>query len=100
MEFVETPGTYIDSVYIDFAVDGYYNDTLYNQPITLEKQLYDLPLIIDMFTYQLENNVKAVGVNHAIENNDNNWEVSIWSSYAMHALRPCAGRVPFRLHHV
>ena len=86
MEFVGSPGTYVDSVYIDFAVDGYYNDTLYNQPITLEKQLYDLPLIIDMFTYQLENEVKAVGVNHAIENNDNTWEVTIWNTYAMHAL--------------
>lgn len=86
MEFVNSPGTYIDSVYIDFASDGYYNDTLYNQPITLEKQLYDLPLIIDMFTYQLENEVKAVGVNHAIENNDNTWEVTIWNTYAMHAL--------------
>ncbi len=86
MEFVNSPGTYVDSVYIAFATDGYYNDTLYNQPITLEKQLYDLPLIIDMFTYQLENEVKAVGVNHAIENNDNTWEVTIWNNYAMHAL--------------
>jgi hypothetical protein len=86
MEFVNSPGTYVDSVYIDFAVDGYYNDTLYNQPVTLEKQLYDLPLIIDMFTNQLENEVKAVGVNHAIENNDNTWEVTIWNTYAMHAL--------------
>ena len=84
--FINSPGTYIDSVYIEFAVDGYYNDTIYNQPITLEKQLYDLPLIIDMFTYQLENEVKAVGVNHAIENNDNTWEVTIWNTYAMHAL--------------
>ena len=86
MEFVNSPGTYIDSVYIDFASDGYYNDTLYNQPVTLEKQLYELPLIIDMFTNQLENEVKAVGVNHAIENNDNTWEVTIWNTYAMHAL--------------
>ena len=34
------PGTYIDSVYIDFSTNGYYNDTIYNQPITLEKQYY------------------------------------------------------------
>ncbi|MCK4750586.1 MAG: RagB/SusD family nutrient uptake outer membrane protein, partial [Bacteroidales bacterium] len=86
MEFIETPGTYIDSVYIEFASDGYYNDTIYNKPDTLEKQLYNLPLVIDHFTNQLENEVKAVGVNHAIENNDPTWEVTIWNTYAMHAL--------------
>jgi hypothetical protein len=86
MAFIETPGIYIDSVYIDFGRGGYYNDTVYDKPDTLERQLYELPLVIDYFTYQLENEVKAVGVNHAIENNDNTWEVTIWNTYAMHSL--------------
>jgi len=72
-EFVNTPGTYIDSVYVDYATDGYYNDTIYNHPITMEKQLLDMEMVIDMFTNQLEKDVKAVGVNHAIDNNDEEW---------------------------
>jgi starch-binding outer membrane protein, SusD/RagB family len=84
--FVNSKGTYIDSVYISFSKDGYYNDTIYNKPIPLEKQLLNLDIILDMFTNELENKVKAVGVNHYINNNDNSWEVSIWNTWAWHVL--------------
>ncbi len=85
-EYVNSSGTYTDSVYIDFAVDGYYNDTIYNKPITFEKRLYDMDMVIDVFTDQLENDVKAVGVNHYINNNDTDWEIVIWNTWAWHAL--------------
>jgi hypothetical protein len=85
-EYVNSSGTYIDSIYISFARDGYYNDTIYNNPVTLEKQLYDLQMIIDVFTNQLENDIKAVGVIHYIDNDDYTWEVTIWNTWAMHAL--------------
>jgi starch-binding outer membrane protein, SusD/RagB family len=85
-EYVNSPGTYVDSVSISFSTDGYYNDTTYNEPITLEKQLYDLDLVIDYFTNQLEHEVKAVGVNHHIDNNDVTWEITIWSPWSMDAL--------------
>lgn len=84
--YVNSSGTYTDSVYISFAKDGYYNDTTLNHPIELEKQYYDLPLVIDHFARQLETEVKAVGVNHYIDNNDISWEVTIWNNWAMHAL--------------
>jgi len=84
--YVNSPGTYIDSVYINFSKDGYYNDTIYNQPITLEKNLYDLHMVIDYFTNQLEKEIKAVGVNHHIDNNDLSWEVTVWNPWAMDAL--------------
>jgi hypothetical protein len=84
--YVNSSGTYIDSVYINFGPDGYYNDTVYNKPVVLEKNYYDMELVIDHFTNQLENEVKAVGVNHAIDNNDLTWEVTIWNPWAMHAL--------------
>jgi hypothetical protein len=86
LKFVNSSGTYIDSVYIDFDRGGYYNDTINNYPITLEKQLYDQDLVIDVFTKQLETKIKAVGVNHYINNNDITWEVTIWNPWAMHAL--------------
>ncbi len=85
-DFLNSSGTYVDSVYIEFSKDGYYNDTLYNRPVELEKQYFDLDLVIDFFTNQLENEVKAVGVNHYIDNNDISWEVTIWNTWAMHAL--------------
>jgi len=85
-KYVDSPGTYVDSVYISFSTDGYYNDTLYNHPITLEKNLYDQKMVIDYFTNQLENEVKAIGVIHYINNDDDTWEQSIWSDWAMHAL--------------
>lgn len=84
--YINSPGIYIDSVYIRYATNGYYNDTLYNQPDTLEKHYYDLDLVIDVFTNQLENEIKAVGVVHYIENNDETWEVTIWNNWALYAL--------------
>jgi len=85
-DFVNSSGTYTDSVYISFSRDGYYNDTTLNVPIELEKQYFDTPMVIDYFSNQLEDDVKAVGVNHYVENNDISWEVTIWNSWAMHAL--------------
>jgi starch-binding outer membrane protein, SusD/RagB family len=84
--YVNSPVSYIDSIYINFGLDGYFNDTIRNRPVELEKNLYDTKMIIDKFTRQLENEVKAVGVNHYIHNNDVSWEVTIWNEYARHAL--------------
>ncbi|HDR51860.1 MAG TPA: RagB/SusD family nutrient uptake outer membrane protein [Mariniphaga anaerophila] len=85
-DFLASSEPYIDSVDVRFSRDGYYNDTIYNNPITLEKQYYDEKLIIDYFTNELETKVKAVGVNHYMDNNDNTWEVTIWNPHAMNAL--------------
>jgi hypothetical protein len=84
--YVNSSGTYTDSVYIAFGPEGYYNDTLSNVPVVLEKKYYDMNLVIDYFTNQLEKEVKAVGVNHHIDNGDLTWEVTIWNPYAMDAL--------------
>lgn len=84
--FIEAPGTYIDSVHIVYGPDGYYNDTSYNVPVELEKNYFDLERVLREFTHELEENVKAVGVNHYIDNNDDTWEVTIWNTYAYHAL--------------
>lgn len=83
--FVKSPTTYTDSTYIEFNLDGYANDTIINS-IELDKNLFSIEMIIDIFTRQLENRVKAVGVNHYIHNNDVSWEVTIWNEYARHAL--------------
>ncbi len=84
--FLDSKETYIDSIQIIFGTDGYTNDTIYNQPIELDKIYYDEALVIDYFTNELENRIKAVGVNHYINNNDQTWEVTIWNEHARNAL--------------
>ena len=85
-KFLASSGTYLDSVQIIYGRNGYDNDTLINVEVELEKQYYNQDLVIDYFTNELEKNVKSVGVNHFIENNDQTWEVTIWNEYAYHAL--------------
>jgi len=84
--YLNTPGTYVDSVSITFGIDGYDNDTVFNKPVELEKKYFDQDLVIDYFTKELETRVKAVGVNHYINNNDKTWEVTIWNTAAWHSL--------------
>lgn len=84
--FLESPKTYIDSIDIQYGRDGYSNDTTYNNVIKLEKQYFDTELVVDYFTNDLIKNVKAVGVDHSINNFDNSWEVTGWNSYAMNTL--------------
>ncbi len=71
---------------IRYGIDGYTNDTLKNVPVKLEKKFYDIGLVIDYFTNELETQVKAVGVNHFIDNNDQTWEVTIWNTHALNTL--------------
>lgn len=84
IHFVLRPGVSIN--------DGYPIDTTYTK-ITLNKQFYNLNQVINVFTKQLEEEVKiapdgtvAVGVNHYIDNNDKSWEVTVWNPFAWHAL--------------
>lgn len=84
--YVNSGGEYIDSMNITFDASGYLNDTSYNTPVTLEKLFLDLDQVVDTFTYQLENNIKAVGVIHNKENNDATWDVTIWNRYAHRSL--------------
>lgn len=85
--YVNSPGEYTDSINIVFNRDGYNNDTIVNpEPVILEKKFYSLDLVIDHFTNELENNIKSVGVKHDIDREDPTWEITIWNTYAMHAL--------------
>lgn len=82
--------TYIDSVHYVLrdkvtVNDGFPVDTIYTK-ITLTKQFYNQDQIISVFTKQLEEEVKAVGVNYSMDNNDKTWEVTVWNTFAWHAL--------------
>jgi hypothetical protein len=84
--YLNSPSTYIDKVNIVYGKDGYHNDTTYNKVIVLEKQYYDLDMVISVFTDQLTEGIKDVGVNHYIDNNDDTWEITVWNKFAWHAL--------------
>ena len=82
--------SYVDSVHYVLRDgvtmnDGYPIDTIYTQ-ITLNKQFYTLDQIISVFSKELEEQVKAVGVNHYQDNNDKSWEVTVWNTFAWDAL--------------
>jgi len=89
--YVNSPVTYRDSVFINYNIDGYHNDTI-RKDTTFVKKYYDLPMIINTFTGQLEKEIKyqggtyGVGVNYAKVNNDPSWEIITWHPYSMFAL--------------
>jgi hypothetical protein len=92
-EYLNSSSTYKDKTYIVFGKDGFKNDTSkVEKEIVLEKQFYDLDLVLRIFTKQLEEEVKmvegqpAVGVNYYIDNNDKSWEVTTWNPFAWRAL--------------
>jgi tetratricopeptide (TPR) repeat protein len=90
-EFINSP-MYVDSVYIDYGIDGFENDTISQEPVQLEKKYLDTEHVIRHFTHELETKVKivenvpVVGVNHYINNGDTSWEVTIWSQWSYHTL--------------
>ncbi len=84
--YVNSGGRYIDSIHIDFAPNGYDNDTIRDTTFVLQKKFLDLKAVIDTFTFKLENKIKAVGVNHSIDNNDITWNTTIWNTDAKNVL--------------
>lgn len=85
-EYVNSGAEYMDTIQINFDQYGFYNDTLRNVPITLEKKFLDQRAVIDTFTRHLETKIKSVGVNHSINNGDVSWNVTVWNQYARDAL--------------
>lgn len=85
-EYINTGKTVIAPEQIIFDLKGYYNDTLRNVSVVYNKIYLDLDAIVDSFSMILENNVKAVGIQYSIDNNDITWEVTTWSRASYHAL--------------
>ena len=85
-EYVNTGITVIDTMRIIYAPNGYDNDTIFGDTIDMERIFLDMHAIVDTFSNQLENRVKAVGVDHNRINGDPTWDVTIWNQYAMHGL--------------
>lgn len=84
--YVNSESEFSISEYIIFAPDGFQNDTIRDTTIVLNKMFLNQKAVIDTFTNQLENNIKAVGIDHSINNGDISWQSTVWSDYARHAL--------------
>lgn len=83
--YLSSSTTYQDSVVV-YGQDGYHNT---KQLITLTKEFYDVDQVVRVFTKQLVEDARVVGVNHYSgvgNNNDATWEVTIWNTYAKDAL--------------
>ncbi len=86
-EYVNSGKTVMDSIDIIYAPDGYYNDTIIlEEPVELENAYIGLDAVVDTLTRQLNERVKAVGVNHRIVNGDVSWDVTVWNEYAKDVL--------------
>lgn len=90
--YVNSPGIYIDTTHVNYKPDGYHNDTVAVFRDTLTKQFYDLPKIIEVFSNQLEteikleNGIKAVGYQYDVVTARPEWEIITWHLYSYHAL--------------
>ncbi len=81
-EYVNGSYTYIDSFDIVFHLNGYDNDTIYNQVKELDKTFIEMPALIDTLTEELTTKVKTVGVIHHIYNGDLTWDATVWNQNA------------------
>ncbi len=86
--YVNSSGTYVDSVTIVYDLNGFHNDTIYaDSVIELERQLYDLPMVLEHFTNELETKVKALEVDYTANNpSERTWQITTWNNYALDAL--------------
>jgi len=84
--FLDSSSSYIDSVDIVYGPDGFDNDTIYGKKIELKKQYWDMNMVVEYFSNDLTKNIKAVGVDHSINNQDGSWEVVVWSEFSKNTL--------------
>lgn len=85
-EYLNAPQVYYDVEQIIYDKNGYDNDTISRDTIILEKIYLDMEMVIDTFTTQLPEKIKAVGVIHNIENGDLTWDVTVWNQNAYKCL--------------
>jgi hypothetical protein len=85
-EFVNSSGTYIDSAYIEYHPNGFDNDTIEKVYEYTERKFLDQDAMTRWCIRDIEDRVKAVGVDYSFDNDDKSWNITVWNEYAMHAL--------------
>ena len=85
-EYLNAPRQYYDIEDINFNIDGYNKDTIKIDTLILDKIYLNMGMVIDTFTNQLSERIKAVGVIHNLENSDQTWDVTVWNMNAYRSL--------------
>ncbi len=85
-DYLNSPQTFYDVEDIIYNKDGYHNDTISTDTIVLHKIHLDMGMVIDTFTTQLPERIKAVGVIHNLENEDASWDITVWNQNAYRCL--------------
>ncbi len=91
VSFVNSTGTYIDSTYVDYSPTGAGNDTLGTDTafIYTERQFLDQEFMTRRCLKDLDEKVRAVGVDYSIKDdiNEDSWKVTVWNDNALLALK-------------
>lgn len=89
--YVNSPGeVYIDSIYIDYSPNGLGNDTISDTTfVYTEKKFLDQEVMTRQCLKDLDDKVRAVGVDYANKDdiNDVTWNVSVWTENSFLALK-------------
>lgn len=86
VEYVNTPGTYIDSAYVKYHPNGLHNDTIVMVYEANDKMFLNQDIVIRKAISDIENRVVSSGVDYGRDYDDPTWLVTVWNDYAKHAL--------------
>lgn len=91
--YINSPGEYIDSVYIDYSGTGLDNDTITDASAILDSvYVYDevkflsQQAMVSQCIADIENKVRRVGVDYSYDNDDVTWRTTVWNTYAKSTL--------------
>jgi starch-binding outer membrane protein, SusD/RagB family len=83
-QYLNSASTYRDTTTV-YKTDGF-NYVKHDTIINLTKQYYDINMVESVFINQLETEIKAVGVDYNADKDDGAWEITVWNTFAWHAL--------------
>lgn len=87
-EYVNTPGEYTDSVYINYAPNGIDTYTVFDTTfVYTEKKFLNQDQMTRQCIKDINDKVRAVGVDYSNKDqvNDPTWNISVWNEDALYA---------------
>lgn len=86
--YVNSPGTYTDSVYIDYAPNGIDTDTIFNKTFVFtEKKFLNQDQMTRQCIKDIQEKVRYIGVDYSNKDqiNDVTWNTTVWNEDALNA---------------
>jgi len=88
-EYVNSPGSYTDSVYINFAPNGIDTDTIFDSTFVFtEKKFLNQDQMTRQCIKDIQEKIRFVGVDYSNRDqiNDVTWNTTVWNEDALNAL--------------